>query len=505
MSVLVDNGDVERFRGIVASQFGLQFDDSKLAFLADVLRRRLEVGRQDSERYLRQLERGPRDDGESGALAQELTVGETYFFRNIDQFRAFREIALPQRQRANRDARVLRVLSAGCASGEEAYSLAMILKEAVPDPSWNIRIRAVDINPAALQRAADAHYGMWALRETPHDMRERWFHSGRRDLVLDDEIRRAVTFERKNLTADDADLWRPGFYDVVFCRNVIMYFSPEKMRAVVARIARSLAPGGYLFLGHAETLRGLSQAFHLLHTHDTFYYRLRGEDEEAEPELPHLGSSVFTPPHAADARQSLDWFEAIAQASERIRALGQTSPKTVVPSLIAAAPKWNLARVLDLVQLERFAEALELVRSMPPEASRDADVLLLTAVLLAHSGQLAAAAEVATRLLASDELNAGAHYVLALSCEGMGDQPGAVNHDHFAVYLNPEFAMPRLHLGLLAKRAGDRATARRELSQALLLLQREDASRLLLFGGGFTRDGLIALCRAELSAIDAKP
>jgi chemotaxis protein methyltransferase CheR len=175
-----------------------------------------------------------------------------------------------------------------------------------------------------------------------------------------------------------------------------------------------------------------------------------------------------------------------------------------VPSLIAAAPKWNRARVLDLVQLERFSEALALVRAMPEEASQDSDVLLLTAVLLAHSGQMAAAAEVATRLLAGDEMSAGAHYVLALSCEGLGDRAAAAKHDNFAVYLDPEFAMPRLHLGLLAKRAGDVAAARRELSQALLLLEREDASRLLLFGGGFTRAGLVALCRTELAKTEGR-
>ena len=118
-------------------------------------------------------------------------------------------------------------------------------------------------------------------------------------------------------------------------------------------------------------------------------------------------------------------------------------------------PKWNLTRVLDLLQLERFADALDLIRAMPPEAARDPDVLLLSAVLLAHSGQLAAAAEVASRLLAIDELNAGAHYVLAMSLEGAGNRAAAINHDHVAVYLDPEFAMPRLHLGLLAKRAGD--------------------------------------------------
>lgn len=508
MSTIFDTGDVERFRGIIAARLGLVFDDSKLGFLADVLQRRLSSAGEESDGYLKGLEDAARDH-ETDALARELTVGETYFFRNSDQFRALQEIVLPNRVRARRAERRLRVLSAGCASGEEAYSLAMILRDAI-DPSWDVSIRAVDINPAALERAAANRFSSWALRETARDVRERWFRVAGSDFALAPEIRSAVSFEQKNLTADDADLWRPGSYDLVFCRNVIMYFSQEKMRGVIARIARSLAPGGYLFLGHAETLRGLSQAFHLLHSHDTFYYQLRGENEPDAEVFSLAGSSASdlegwtTQAEGPTASESVDWFAAIGQAADRIRALAEP-PKAVVPSLFAAAPKRSLTRVLELVQLERFAEALDLVRTMPPEAGKDSDVLLLTAVLLAHSGQLTGAAEVAAKLLAVDELNAGAHYVLALSAEAVGDTALAANHDHFAVYLNPEFAMPRLHLGLLAKRAGDRESARRELGQALVLLQREDASRLLLFGGGFTRDGLIAFCRAELGQVGGKP
>jgi chemotaxis protein methyltransferase CheR len=269
MTVFVDSGDVERFRGIVAAQFGLQFDDSRLGFLAEVLCKRLEAGPRDSQAYFSNLEGSLRASEEASALARELTVGETYFFRHNDQFRAFAEIALLARIRERASDRRLRLLSAGCASGEEAYSLAMILKETATDLVFDTSILAVDINPGALERAAEARFSTWALRETAPEAQKRWFRSSGRDLVLDPEIRSAVTFEQRNLTSDDIELWRPDFYDVIFCRNVIMYFSPEKMRAVIDRIARSIVPGGYLFLGHAETLRGLSQDFHLLHSHDT--------------------------------------------------------------------------------------------------------------------------------------------------------------------------------------------------------------------------------------------
>jgi chemotaxis protein methyltransferase CheR len=155
---------------------------------------------------------------------------------------------------------------------------------------------------------------------------------------------------------------------------------------------------------------------------------------------------------------------------------------------------------LDLLRRERFSEALALVQALPREHGGDADVLLLQAALLIHGGRLEAAETACRELLVHDDLNAGAHYVLALCREGAGDSRGAVEHDQVAIYLDPAFAMPHLHLGLLARRTGDREAARRELTQALMLLQREEASRLLLFGGGFSREALVALCRSELAA-----
>jgi chemotaxis protein methyltransferase CheR len=144
------------------------------------------------------------------------------------------------------------------------------------------------------------------------------------------------------------------------------------------------------------------------------------------------------------------------------------------------------------------------VRGLPAEAARDPDVLLLAAALYTHGGQLADAEEACARLLEVDELSAGAHYLIALCREGAGDRIRAEHHDQIAVYLDPGFAMPHLHLGLLARRAGDRTTARRELEQAALLLQREESARLILFGGGFGREALVALCRTELRAVERR-
>jgi chemotaxis protein methyltransferase CheR len=493
--------EIERFRAIVERRLGLAFEDGKLGFLGDVLARRLDATGLDRDRYLNELEHARVGD-ELGAIAQELTVGETYFFRNAEQFRALVEVALPDRIRAQRSARRLRILSAGCASGEEAYSIAIAARELLPDPAWDIAIRAVDVNPAALERARRAVYTAWALRETPTEPQRRYFRTTGRETRLDDAVRGSVVFEHRNLAAGDAELWVPASYDVIFCRNVIMYFALDQQRALVERIADALAPGGYLFLGHAETLRGLSQRFHLCHSHNTFYYQRRDHDEP-ELEAAHPGPVRMMPlavPLAEVVDHSGSWVDVIREAAERVEALTARSPAHP-----AAPARWDLAGVFELMQRERFGEALELVRGLPPESARDPDVLLIQAVLLVHAVRLDAAEEVCRRLLAIDELAAGAHYVLALCREGVGDRNGAEHHDQTAAYLDPTFAMPRLHLGLLARRAHDRSTARRELGQALVLLQREEPSRLLLFGGGFHRDALIALCRAELAACGGAP
>jgi chemotaxis protein methyltransferase CheR len=494
--------DLERFRAAIASRIGLQFDDARLGFLGEVLQGRLDKLGTSSEAYLDAIEQD-RQRGEIGALARHLTVGETYFFRNIEQFRAFTEVVLPERMRRHCTPQVLRLLSAGCASGEEAYSMAIAARQAVPD-SWSVVIRAVDLNPAALEKAARARYSSWALREAPLEVQRQWFHPNDRELVLDQAIRAAVRFRTANLASDDPELWQPATYDVIFCRNVLMYFAPEQMRAVIARIARSLAPGGFLFLGHAETLRGVSDAFHLRHTHDTFYYELKELAELPGENGPQPVARSVQGAARVMAAPDTGWVEAIRAASERVAVL-VPSPPVASPPSDPPPPDWDPTPALDLLRQERFIEALEHVRARLPAAEGDPDVLLLEAALLAHSGELVAAEDACLRLLLTDELNAGAHYILALCREHSGHRERASEHDRVASYLDPGFAMPRLHLGLLARRGGDRDSARRELSQALFLLEREEASRLLLFGGGFNREALITLCETALAECGGRP
>ena len=498
MSAVFERADIERFRNIVGQELGLRFEDDKLESLADILRERMDaLGCSRFGAYESHL-RG-RGRGEVRALSGRLTVAETYFFRYWDHFRAFTEVVLPERARALSDRRRLRILSAGCASGEEAYSLAILVRDHLPDrESWDVKILGIDVNPSMIEKASRGRYSRWSLRETPAEAQARNFRSDGGQFELDETVRAMVTFEERNLVDEDPLFWQALTFDVVFCRNVLMYFTLDTARDVVRRIVRALVPNGFLFLGHAETLRGLTQDFRLCHTHDTFYYR-RNDDsvavvaKAAEAAACAEPAALSLPP---DVESTVSRVDVVERAPKRIATLADCG--SPAPSI--AARTCDLRPVLEAMRLERFSAALELIRELPAESDGDPDALLLRAVLLTNNGMLDESEEVCRRLLAVDEFNAGAHYLMALCREHAGDPNGAVDQGQIAISLDAGFAMPHFHLGIMARRLGDTATAQREFGLALSLFGREDAARLVLFGGGFSRETLLQLSRTELRA-----
>lgn len=516
MTPLPQPKELDQFREVVARRLGLQFDENKLAFLGDIVNRRMEEKAwTDVGRYVRLIE-SREGTIELRALADLLTVCETFFFRYADHFRVLSEKIIPDRMMAPGGKRQIRLLSAGCASGEEPYSLSILIRErlAAEIDSWDVRIHAFDISPLALRKARRACYSPWSLRDTPPDILRRYFRGDHGESSVDPCVRGMVTFEERNLTEDDQIFWRPGSFDVVFCRNVMMYFVPDAARAVVARIARSLVPGGYLFLGHAETLRGVSHDFHLRHTHDTFYYQRRdGAETRSLPAESDLFMPQSTQVSAVPNCLEFDtpWVDTIRRASERIAELAARSRDSDSPaldrvsSLRTSVPSdrehpADLSRAIGLLRDERFIDAMDCLRSLPANVAGNADARLLSAVLFTNAGKPKEAEEVCKGLLLHDELNAGAHYLMALCREHEHDLIGALSHDQTAIYLDATLSMPHFHWGFVAKRVGDVATARRELRIAAELLEREDPARILLFGGGFSRGVLVELCRSALQA-----
>ncbi|WP_426503884.1 hypothetical protein ACPPVO_40535 [Dactylosporangium sp. McL0621] len=234
--------------------------------------------------------------------------------------------------------------------------------------------------------------------------------------------------------------------ETYFFRNI------DAARTVVERITRSLAPGGYLFLGHTDTLGPRPEGLTVHHTHGTFYY-------------------------------------------ERL-ATPRRAPEPVPP----ARPRLR-EQALHLLGRERFGEALALLDAVTGAEADRPETWLLRGCLLAARGDTGRAAQLCGRLLERDALYADAHQLLADCHEGDERHDEAQRHHRIAAQLDPPFAMPRLRLGLLARRLGDRRTAEEELDLAVHLLRAETDERVALFGGGFGRSALIALGRAELAAV----
>ena len=465
--------ELRRFTSAVEIQLGIRVADRATA-MTELLARRADrfatVGA-----YIACLEAADRE--ELRALVPEVSIGETYFFRHAEQCQAYAELLPALAARRGH----VRVLSAGCSTGEEPYTLAMLARERLPDPHA-VSVHAFDFNSAALVRAAKARYSRWALRATSAAQEQRWFVAHGREVELVPEIKRAVAFHEANLLGDGP--WSRERWDLIFCRNVIMYFAEDRAIEAVRRLANALAPGGYLFLGHAETLRERASELELCHSHGTFYYRRGG----AEP--------IATPPPRTD------WVDDIARASGRIHAL--VDDRALASSDRAdAASATVLASIRTLISEERFAEATEALAALPDAIARGGEARLYGAIVQAHTGAAALAEQTCRELIAAEPGEARAHYLLALCRGGGGDTIGAEQHAREAIALEPHFAMARVQLAFLVRRAGARDEARDQLVRALAQLELEDQDRFALFAGGFSRASLVELCRRELAALGA--
>ncbi len=496
MSVDVSPADVTRFRALLADRLGWTFVDTDAPQLARVLHRRAERLGLGHAGYLRKLAAGTARP-ELTVLAEELSITETYFFRHGEQFRALAEAALPDRIRHRAGQRLLRVLSVGCSSGEEAYTLAILAREAQPDPSWTVSVLGLDANPAMLRRAAEGRYTSWALRETPDAVRQRWFRAHDGSFLIDRRLRDGVQFLQHNVADDNPVLWHPGQYDVIFCRNLLMYLTPATAQALVRRMTRALADGGYLFLGHTDTLGSRPEGLQPLHSHGTFYYRRPPAGPEPASD-PAASGPATSHPRACGA----GGLPAPAGPEPVVPARPAGDPTTASPARRPGRTPAYRDRATMLLRDERFTDALSVIEAGMPDRPEPHD-LLLHGVLLAQVGRFDDAEMVTRGLLDDDGLFADAHHLLGVCLEGGAAVDLAIGHYRLAAYLDPTFAMPRLRLGLLARRRGDHRTAGAELDRALSLLRTERDERIVLFGGGFGRVSLVALCRAELGATGA--
>ncbi len=261
--------DLVRIRDLVYQVAGIFHPDTKLRLLRDRCERRMrELTLPNLREYFECLTVRPNRQLELVALLNEITIGETYFFRNPGQLDPLCKVVLPKmvEAKANLPIRRLRIWSAGCSTGEEPYTLSMLLLEEAQGrlKDWIIEILATDLNERSLAHANAAVYGNYSTRNLNPYFRQQYFTSSGDQLEVRSSVREKVKFSRLNLSDDSRMISIEGM-DIIFCCNVLIYFDLASKRRVIEHFYKSLLPHGYLFLGHSESLYGVNDDFRLVH------------------------------------------------------------------------------------------------------------------------------------------------------------------------------------------------------------------------------------------------
>jgi len=261
-------------RDLIYTHCGLYFDNDSKYLLEKRLARRLSHHQLPAFRdYYHFLKYDRKRDQELSDIMDILTTNETYFFREAFQLKAFTDEIIPELMnvKAKRGDRTLRIWSAGCSTGEEPYTIAMLLLEMGCIKGWRVEIIGTDISQRVLQQARKAAYGKSSFRSTEEIYIKRYFQEQEGMFKVNDEVRELVTISHLNLF-DQNRLALLGKMDVIFCRNVIIYFDQIAKKRVVESFYKSLREGGYLLLGHSESLMNISTAFALKHLKNDMVY-----------------------------------------------------------------------------------------------------------------------------------------------------------------------------------------------------------------------------------------
>ena len=256
-------------RDLIYESAGIFQADNKLRLLEDRCQKRMQfLGVATLRDYYDCLTSKPMHHAELVSLLNEITVGETCFFRNRPQLDGIRNIVLPRivEARTKLSMRQIRIWSAGCSTGEEPYTLAMILLEEAQArlKGWTFELLATDLNERSIAHAKAGSYGEYSIRNLDPRFRSKYFDVGGNKFSVKPEVKEMVSFSRLNLLDDAGMIFMKGL-DLILCCNVLIYFDASSKKKVIQHFFTDLLPHGYLFLGHAESLYGISEEFRLVH------------------------------------------------------------------------------------------------------------------------------------------------------------------------------------------------------------------------------------------------
>jgi chemotaxis protein methyltransferase CheR len=461
--------DFAQLKAYLIERSGLTYYAERDDDLLRRVTRRLEVlGIDTLEAYLALLRRSAE---ETDAMIAELTIGETYFFREPEQLDALRTIVLPDLLERNIASRRLRVWSAGCSTGAEPYSLAILLAREPALAGWDVSILGTDINRQSLSRAEEARFGAWELRTTEKDAIDRCFIASDKTWTLRPDLRRGVTFQYHNLVQHPFPSFAAGLFgfDVILCRNVLMYFDRSTAARLIEQFHRTLAERGWLLVGHAETGIDIPPDLRTVLTAGATLYQKGPLDAPAAPPEDSVWAQILG--HNA-ARAAGGFGAPDLPGPEPPRPPDRLRPSA--PPSVPAAPA-----------VERD-EGLDEVRR------------------LGDQGRLQDALHACDRLLERRGLDVGLHFHRALVLEQLGRTVQAEQALRQTLYLDRRFALAHFHLALLRQRRHDVVGARRSFENAMQILRGLRPEQAVTRGDPLTVADLRAMTLMQLGVLEAQ-
>ena len=461
MKFAMTDEEFDTLRKVLEKSAGLVHDESRRDSLTFAVAGRMEaIGASSPAEYLAMLS-GPGGAPERQQLIDVVTIQETHFFRNPPQIRALRQHVLPELiRRSTSMNRPLTIWSAGCSTGEEPYSLAMLVRELMPMATReHVRIVGSDVSATALAFADAGRYGARAVQMAdPIDLR-RWFDVDHGSYSVKDDVRELVDLQLHNLITE-APPFDSGEVDLLLCRNVTIYFNRTTTKALMSRFHTALGDGGYLFLGHSETLWQMSEAFTLVPLGDAFVYR-RDDGPQGRVTLPDRRTETGDAPILLPERRG---------RTERRRDLPE--PKSVPPQRI---PRQSAP-------------------ASAPASGPSAQQLVGTAREALAGGRYADAVTAAGRAAKADPMLVDPHLIGGEALVNLGRDADAIRELRQAVYLQPDSASALLLLAGALDRQGEPAAAGRAYRSAAATVGDLPPEEVSAFFGGRSAAELVALC-----------
>jgi chemotaxis protein methyltransferase CheR len=443
------------------------------AHLADRLQQR---GLYDCRAYWELLQDEHAGEAELDQLIALMTIGETYFYRHRELFDALREVALPDIIERNRSIKRLRVWSAGCSTGPEAYTVSMLLRRdlGAAIQGWNISIVGTDINRPFLSQAIEGRYEEWAFRGTSPELRRECFEEQGKSWRIAPEFRAGVTFQYHNLARHPFPSLVHNLlaFDLILCRNVLIYFAPEIVERIIGQLADCLVPGGWLAVGHAEHGAHLQGAFDAVNGHGATLYRKSGPRSNRTPldsSAPRPGIAMQPISSPGAARSGLPAQESAARGG------GPRSPSHVGPP--------PAARELNPLASTPCAE-IEQIRA------------------LADQGNVDAALQRCEKLIAKNALDPVYYFYQALLLDQVAGPDAALTALNNAIYLNRQFDLAHYYLGLTQQKLGNAPGAIKSFRNVLRLLEGRDRSERLPDAEGMAIGDLEGLTQMHLETLE---